>query len=89
MHIPGEDTTAVAAMTSSAARLQVGFKIRLNCVTLETFVTFPLLFGAVLPTIVLLDSNKVAKSMSGIVMKARSLGTYVDTLVISRRARLF
>jgi len=82
--IPGEDATAVAAVATCATGLQMSLEIRLDCISLEAFVTFPLLLGAVLPSIVFLDANKVAQSMRGVVMKARPLRTNVDTLVISQ-----
>jgi hypothetical protein len=44
-------------MAACATGLQVGFVIRLYSITFAAFVTYPLLFGAMLSTEVFFDTN--------------------------------
>lgn len=83
MYKPREDPAAVTAMASCAACLQVSFIIGLHCISLRAFDTFPLLVGAMFPSIMFLDAHKVAESVCGVVMKARPLWTNVNSLVRS------
>jgi len=68
-------------MAPRTAGLQVSFVIRLYRISLGAFDTFPLLLGAMLSSVMLLDTHEVAESVRWVVMKTRPLRTDVNSPV--------
>jgi hypothetical protein len=77
---PGKDTAAVTRMASGTAGFEVGFVIRLNSVSFGAFLTHPLLVIAMLPSEMLLDPDKVAKSMAWVVVQTTRFWAYKNPL---------
>lgn len=86
--LPREHSATITAVASGATSFQVRFVIGLHSIPLGAFVTFPLLFAAMFPSVVFLNPHQVAECMRRVVMKARPLRTYIHTFV-SPQARPF
>ena len=66
---PGKNTATVTGMASGTARFEVGFVIRLNGIAFRALVTNPLFVVAMLPPKMLLYPNKIAKSMTRVMVQ--------------------
>lgn len=80
VYIPREDAATVAGMAARATGLEVRFVVRLHGVALGAFLALPLLLGAMLPAVMLLDAHEVAQRMRWVVVQARLFRADVHAL---------
>lgn len=78
IYVPGENGATVATVLSSTTSLRMSFIIRMNSVSLGTFLARPLLF-AVFPTEMFFDTGEIAQSSSRVMVDASLLRANIDT----------